>query len=185
VATFLNFPHDSFSFRQVNSSSTNTTSTLRSKLQAVRKIAKREMGFVPLDETTAHDKQNNGKPSAYNNYMYVVEHHIVGLLVTETITKAYPASGGDSSALLLSSQQAIKANLGIHLMWVHTNYRNHGIATKLLDVARERSVFGYTSIPPNRVAFSSPTEAGLVFAQSYMAKHEAPVLVYQFASESE
>ena len=139
------------------------------------------MGFAPVEDIVDENHQND-KPrqkSGYSHFLYVLDQHVVGLLVIETISKAYRADDGDT---LVSSGQAVKAHLGIHLMWVHAAHRHQGIASRLVDVAREKSVFGYTSIAPDRVAFSSPTQAGLAFAQSYMKKHQAPVLVYRFAS---
>jgi N-acetyltransferase len=78
------------------------------------------------------------------------------------------------------SKLASKAMLGIHQMWVHSKFRKQGIATRLIDVARERMVFSMV-IPPELVAFSSPTEAGVKFATRYVshvAADEKEVLVY-------
>eukprot|EP00977_Amphora_coffeiformis_P012818 scaffold3240_cov187-Amphora_coffeaeformis.AAC.13 len=154
------------------------TSTLRGKIQEVRNIAEQELGFVPMD----NERDGGTSSTSYNYLLYIVQQRIVGLLVTEKIVEAYVAAPTGEGFL---SPTACKANLGVHLMWVHGRHRGKGIATKLLDVARERAVFGYTSIPPNRVAFSSPTEAGLGFARSYMDRHnKAPVLVYRYVNTS-
>ena len=153
---------------------------MRRKIQDVRKIAEKELGFAHVDNGFAETSFR--KSSALTYYIYIIEDRIVGLLATENITRAFVATEAGHS---ISSGKAHKASLGIHLMWVHAKHRKQGIATKLLDFARDRCVFGYTSIPPSRVAFSSPTESGFCFARSYMAKHETPVLVYQFSFENE
>lgn len=67
-------------------------------------------------------------------------------------------------------------------MWVHHKFRQSGIASQLIDAVRERSVFGIV-VPPNRVAFSSPTEAGVSFAKKYVKSRSSAstsgiVLVY-------
>ena len=71
--------------------------------------------------------------------------------------------------------------IGIHKLWVHSKARNQSIATRLVSSARARMVFG-TIVPANLVAFSSPTEAGARFAQTYVRNEtgspETPVLVY-------
>jgi hypothetical protein len=75
--------------------------------------------------------------------------------------------------------------LGIHKIWVHSKVRKQSIATRLIDAARTRMVFG-TVVPAELVAFSSPTEAGAQFAVKYLlsqwqgcsaTKKEAPVLL--------
>ena len=167
---------------------------MRSKVQEVRKIAEQELGFVTVDNEE-RDTWTSSKP--YNHFMYIVRERIVGLLVTEKIAEAYIMASPSTTTTTTttagpgseSPTMTCKANLGVHLMWVHNKHRGEGIATKLLDVARERAVFGYTSVPTNRVAFSSPTEAGLEFAQSYMDKHnnnskKAPVLVYRYVKDT-
>jgi len=140
------------------------------------------------------DTWTSSKP--YNHFIYIVRERIVGLLVTEKIAEAYMMASSPSISSTattgpgcVSPTMTCKANLGVHIIWVHNKHRGKGIATKLLDVARERAVFGYTSVPTNRVAFSSPTEAGLEFAQSYMDKHnnnskKAPVLVYRYVKDT-
>lgn len=121
----------------------------------------------------------NRKPvdhSRYTYFLHVQRERIVGLLATEKITQAFVVTQSGAG-------KATPANLGIHLMWVHAQRRGQGIATKLVNVARERSLFGYTSIAPHRVAFSSPTQAGLGFARGYMGRYQAPILIYEFSSE--
>lgn len=64
---------------------------------------------------------------------------------------------------------AHRAVLGIYQMWVHEQFRGLGIASMLVDAARAKMVFGYT-VPVHELAFSSPTEWGVRFAQRYNAR---------------
>lgn len=165
--------------------STQNSASLRRKAQEVQQIAEQELGFVPSNdsvdgENTQITKQCARKSMPTRSFLYVVQQRIVALLVTETISQAFVASENGHS---MTSKKPYKASLGIRLLWVKASHRTRGIATKLVDVARERLVFGYTSIPPQQVAFSSPTESGLGFARAYMKRHEVPLLVYQYANE--
>mmetsp|Transcript_24915 Transcript_24915/g.34837 ORF Transcript_24915/g.34837 Transcript_24915/m.34837 type:complete len:149 (-) Transcript_24915:456-902(-) len=79
------------------------------------------------------------------------------------------SSGMSATYSLERSHTPSKAIAGIHQLWVHSKSRQCGIATKLVDTARSKMVFGCV-VPPELVAFSSPTEAGAKFARTYMEK---------------
>ena len=155
-------------------------------MQEVQQIAEKELGFVSSNhddivgakDSTSTKKCARPSPS-FHAFLYVVQQRIVALLLTETISKAFVASDNGQS---LTSTKPRRAHLGIRLLWVKASHRTTGIATQLVDEARERLVYGYTSIPAKHVAFSSPTESGLGFARAYMKRHKAPLLVYQYAS---
>jgi len=75
-----------------------------------------------------------------------------------------------------------KAMAGIHQLWVHAKFRKQGIATRLVDAARGKLVFGLT-VPKELLAFSSPTEAGACFARNYVCGSDSAggtkqILVY-------
>ena len=78
------------------------------------------------------------------------------------------------------STQPSKAVLGIYQIWVHDKHRRRGIASTLVDVARKHIYYGYSAIPVDQIAFSSPTESGLAFAKLYNRRHQNnhEVLVY-------
>jgi N-acetyltransferase len=59
-----------------------------------------------------------------------------------------------------------KALMGVHQIWCHKNFRRQGISKALLDVAREKFIFGMV-IPRDMVAFSSPTMDGFCLACHY------------------
>jgi N-acetyltransferase len=116
-----------------------------------------------------------------------VNQRVVGMVSVESITVAYPLLNGTpigttdqpSNTACARSLQPRKAVLGIHQLWVHTQHRQRGIASTLVDMARKHMCFGYTSIPIEQIAFSSPTESGLAFARQYNTRHQNQVvLVY-------
>lgn len=173
---------------------------MRRKAQEVRKIAEQELGFVSLNDchNYGNDGENVGIKKTSRNksatttrqftyFLYVAHHHVVGLLATERITEALAtttvvdeSSSSSETSALCCTGKVCRASLGVHLLWVHQKHRGIGIATKLLDLARERSVYGYTMIPLDQIAFSSPTEAGLGFARAYTRDSGSPVLIYQY-----
>jgi GNAT superfamily N-acetyltransferase len=152
-------------------------------VREVQHIAALDLGFARDDEEAAPARLDL---STYTYFLYVNSNQtIVGLLVTQSIAEAFVAATAQEDtgekAANCGAGTARKAIMGVHLLWVHAKQRGKGIATRLLDVARDRLVFGYTALPPHQVAFSSPTEGGQRFAQAYLRKREAtgPLLVYQ------
>jgi len=73
------------------------------------------------------------------------------------------------------STQPTKALMGVHQIWCHRLHRRKGIARTLVNMARDKLVYGMT-VPFDLVAFSSPTENGAAFARRYL-ETERP-LVY-------
>lgn len=156
-------------------------------------IVDQELGFVPR---SVDHKTLNKEPTTY---LCVVDKRVVGMVLVEEITTAYrildntptspPLSSSSLPAIsemkqlnvgLTRSKQPSKAVLGIHQIWVHDKHRYRGIASKLVDVARKHMYFGYSAIPVDQIAFSSPTESGLAFAKLYNRRHQITndVLVY-------
>lgn len=143
----------------------NDSLAIRKKVEEVRKIVNQELGFV-----TSNDKE-----SQYHTFLYIKNKRVVGMLGAERLERAY--------ALLCNnyferSLVAERATIGIHQIWVHSKFRRNCIASRLVDTAREKMVYGLT-VPADEVAFSSPTEAGISFAKHYVSKHSTGrVLVY-------
>jgi hypothetical protein len=76
------------------------------------------------------------------------------------------------------SRTKCPAMIGIYQIWVHGKFRKQGIAASLLDTIRETMVFGM-AVGADKIAFSSPTEAGVQFARAYVQKSDVTdVLVY-------
>lgn len=166
----------------------NHHGTYSTKLKLIRRIVDQELGFEPRTtvsgKTTSHDEPTT--------YLCVVDQRVVGLVVVEEITTAYrildspstPTPKSEESKQLhfglTRSNQPSKAVLGIYQIWVHEKHRRRGIASTLVDVARKHMCFGYSAVPIEQIAFSSPTESGLAFAKLYHQRHEShnDVLVY-------
>jgi hypothetical protein len=98
------------------------------------------------------------------------------MATAEIISKAFVLKG-----LHERSSESRKAMIGIHQLWVHPRCRKTGVATHLVDVISSKLVYGL-SVSPTMIAFSSPTEAGAQFAESYIksksGESNPAVLVY-------
>ncbi|CEG38157.1 Protein involved in establishing cohesion between sister chromatids during DNA replication [Plasmopara halstedii] len=106
------------------------------------------------------------------------DHQVVGCINVSRITKAYllekSASKPDISkekAIALADDSALTAStilkpavVGVCQLWVHPLFRRQSIASRMVDVAREKSVYGM-HVSKNLVAFAQPTRNGLQFAQ--------------------
>jgi GNAT superfamily N-acetyltransferase len=155
-----------------------------------------ELGFVPSSKTFP-DKSSDQKAyiCVYENKiiaMILVEriqsgyrfdpsfkqqqqqHQQGNDLERQPISKRVLASSSSGSTscntAIIQQQQSnkttVEAIIGIKLMWVHAKFRKHGIARHLINTAREKMIYGII-IPINKVAFSSPTQAGMLFANRY------------------
>lgn len=129
---------------------------LRKKVDQVRVIVDKEMGFVR--SPTAEDDY------CLTTYLYVQQKRIIGLASAELIRKAYLLENNYNR-----SRTGRKAVIGIHQIWVHTKYRGRKIATRLVDTVRSKLVFNFV-VPAYQIAFSSPTESGIAFAKKYVQK---------------
>jgi len=83
------------------------------------------------------------------------------MVTAEIVSKAFVLDGSGRSS------DSRRAMMGIHQIWVHKKARRQGIASRLVSTARTHFVFG-TTVPVEMVAFSSPTQAGINFAQGYV-----------------
>jgi len=117
---------------------------------------------------------------------------VVGLLWTERITgertaEVHPSDRMDIIEAGLDAGGAIPArrsgcaSIGVALVWVRRAERRRGLATALVDVARQRGAYvGLPPIPLEQVAFTQPTQQGLNFAARYAgAVRGGNVLVYR------
>mmetsp|Transcript_60403 Transcript_60403/g.143998 ORF Transcript_60403/g.143998 Transcript_60403/m.143998 type:complete len:295 (-) Transcript_60403:231-1115(-) len=79
-------------------------------------------------------------------------------------------AGDENITLLPSSRRDLDDAVSVVLIWVRKSMRRHGIATALLDIARECAAaprLPRREIPRDAVAFSQPTRQGLAFARQY------------------
>ncbi|KAG0643451.1 N-acetyltransferase ECO1 [Tuber brumale] len=122
----------------------------------------------------------------YRVLLYVVGKKCVGLCLAERIRRAYRVVGdevrngvdgemrsvayrGSSISVSETSRPAI---LGISRVWVCADHRRRGIATRLLDCARENFIYGM-KIEKDDVAFSQPTESGGALARGWFGADKA------------
>ncbi|TYZ58039.1 hypothetical protein PybrP1_002883 [[Pythium] brassicae (nom. inval.)] len=94
-----------------------------------------------------------------SSFLFVQGKQIVGCVTVDRVDHAF-ALDPDASGLLL---------------WVHPSFRGKKIATRLVNSARDKLIYGM-QIATHQVAFAQPTKDGLAFARSYVAPGE--VLVY-------
>lgn len=138
-------------------------------MEAVLDIVKRELSFVAI----ANLSSDSLAPKTA--FLYVVKKYVVGLVTAENIKEAFIVKGNSCS-------DRTEASIGIFQLWVHSNYRGKGFASRLVTAAREHMVFGMV-VPVGKTAFSSPTKMGLGFAKRYSEKMKADnVLVYNCSS---
>jgi GNAT superfamily N-acetyltransferase len=94
-------------------------------------------------------------------FLYSAGARVVGCLLAERIEEAYVAV---MQGARLGERR--KAVLGICRVWTAREWRRGGIARRLVEIARERLVFG-CKIPREEVAFSQPTESGARLAEAW------------------
>jgi hypothetical protein len=88
--------------------------------------------------------------------------NILGVATVQFISQAF-----SMSSLYDRSLTPSRAILGIGILWTHHSVRHRGIATILVNAARDHAVFGMR-VEKTMVAFSSPTQAGYDFARDYL-----------------
>lgn len=126
-----------------------------------------------------------------SHFIYIQEHQVVGCVNTERITEAFALdktasnlvvqtnsdeeSSVATNGAVTTSAASQSAVVGICQIWVHPSFRRKSIATRMLDVVREKSIYGMR-VAKNLIAFAQPTRNGLQFAQKYMEPCE--VLIY-------
>ncbi|CAI5741000.1 unnamed protein product [Hyaloperonospora brassicae] len=116
-----------------------------------------------------------------SHFIYIQDHRVVGCVNTESITEAFRLDTSTSSVVansdgesciagrgaLTASIMSQKALVGICQIWVHPQFRRKCIATRMVDVVREKSIYGM-HVAKQLIAFAQPTENGLQFAKKYV-----------------
>eukprot|EP00644_Phytophthora_capsici_P013076 jgi/Phyca11/540829/estExt2_Genewise1Plus.C_PHYCAscaffold_50655 len=147
------------------------------KLLEIKEVLDDALGFV---EEGAFLKRSH--------FVFVHGHQVVGCVNTERVMKAFTLDKDSSSlvattnessmalgGVVAASTDAKPALVGICQLWVHPSFRRKRIATRMVDVVREKSIYGM-HVAKNQVAFAQPTRNGLQFAYKYMDTCE--VLIY-------
>ena len=147
----------------------------KKKVVEVKKIVDIELGFASSSSSSNRIDEDENDDTNMTSYMYISKKRVVGLLKVKRIQRAYELlppnkeeEKGKGNSSISRSLKPSKALLGVHQIWVHKSHRQRGIASKLVTAARDHLIFGMM-IPLELVAFSSPTDEGLVFAKGYTA----------------
>eukprot|EP00117_Sycon_ciliatum_P024574 scpid77411/ scgid0089/ N-acetyltransferase ESCO1; CTF7 homolog 1; Establishment factor-like protein 1; Establishment of cohesion 1 homolog 1 len=163
------------------------------KAEAVISVVDEELGFceeVPISPLS-------------KVLLYISNRKVIGCLVAQPVEKACPllpptpddsdlnleisdssyaaeTSFLDSSASYCNKVggEAAPVVCGVSRIWVTSDFRRKGIATRMLDCLRKNFFSGFSNqvVEKQQVAFTTPTESGQAFAKSYM--HGESVLVY-------
>ncbi|KAL4139545.1 hypothetical protein PRIC2_003040 [Phytophthora ramorum] len=126
-----------------------------------------------------------------SHFVCIQDHQVVGCVNTERITEAFTLDKSASNLVaqtnsdeknsvaadgaVTASATSKPAVIGICQLWVHPSFRRKSIATRIVNVVREKSIYGM-HVTKNLVAFAQPTRNGLQFALKYMEPCE--VLIY-------
>ena len=167
------------------------SSSLLKKLAQVQQIVDQELGAAPRSDVTSalgktshcngvrddsskpasKRRRMNSQPQAAATksklpspttaFLYIRDRRVVGYATVEIIRHAYRAKNQWERHL-----KPERAMMGIRHLWVHSRARKIGVATRLVDSARCKLVFGLV-VPKDQIAFSSPTQSGLAFGKKY------------------
>jgi len=110
--------------------------------------------------STADSDYSNTNP---NN---CIDNHERTMKSDKSITREAKSSYNVDASRFGRSLSATKALMGVHQIWCHRSFRRQGISTLLLDVAREKLIFGMV-VPRELIAISSPTIDGFRLACNY------------------
>ncbi|KAF6258409.1 ESCO1/2 acetyl-transferase-domain-containing protein [Scenedesmus sp. NREL 46B-D3] len=85
------------------------------------------------------------------------------------------AAAGAGACMVADKRRAVRAMLGVRMVWVSSEQRRKGMATKLLDAARCNMVPGYV-VPRSQLAFTQPTVEGARLAAAFADTQQ--IMVY-------
>lgn len=80
-----------------------------------------------------------------------------------------------AAPLAIDRRQRVRAMCGVRLVWVSTEARRRGIATRLLDCMRSQFMRGYV-VPRHELAFTQPSDQGRALIEAYTSNRK--FLVY-------
>lgn len=99
------------------------------------------------------------------------QHAVVGCLVAEAVPIKHVMPHQAARAV---APHGPATWCGINRIWVKASHRRRGIATGLLDCARDYLTFGYR-FERDQVVFSQPTTTGRLLAEHYIGSQAVPV----------
>ncbi|CAH02222.1 Eco1p [Kluyveromyces lactis] len=132
---------------------------------------------APHDENAFWSEVDKSGKSQGKAFIYVKKNRAVGVITIEYIENTNRGKWMvlDTKAIVPNVVPDVK--LGISRIWVCRNQRQHGIATRLLEVARKKSIYGCI-VNKWELAWSQPSQSGSILAKSYnAAKHRSGKLL--------
>ncbi|GAB0090025.1 N-acetyltransferase eco [Sergentomyia squamirostris] len=116
---------------------------------------------------------NNPLPPKGITYLAVAHNQILGMCLVESIKSANRRM--EINGIDYFSAESYPALCGILKVWTALPYRRQGVAHQLLNAVRKHFIFGHI-LSPDEIAFSSPTDAGKIFAMKFSKRND--FLVY-------
>ncbi|KAH9496831.1 Establishment of cohesion 1 [Bulinus truncatus] len=146
---------------------------MRKKLDEVNHVMSQDLGFLETNPFSTHSSKI---------FLYVQDKQMSGCCVAEPVDQGYriiPVDHKETKGQRpwRCNEVPEPASVGISRLWVAAEKRKSGIATKLVDCARQWFNYG-TLIPKFKVAFSDPTPDGYKFASKYIGSNS--FLVYKY-----
>lgn len=116
-------------------------------------------------------------PDKTKVFLYISDKKIVGFLLAEAIEKGFRVitQTGETGKVYMSSDKPNIVKCGVSRIWVLSDYRRRGIASKLVECMRSLFILG-NYLTQDQLAFSDPTPNGMDFASNYMKRPD--FLVY-------
>ncbi|KAM0753007.1 hypothetical protein T439DRAFT_378753 [Meredithblackwellia eburnea MCA 4105] len=84
---------------------------------------------------------------------------------------------GESSSAIFCSPTPLPTLLGVQRIWTSSTHRRAGLASRLLDVAAKKFIYGCSVDRAKGVAFSQPTGDGMELARRWTGTREFRVFV--------
>lgn len=125
----------------------------------------------------------NGRNSPLTPVRKTKDERVAGFLAAEGIQEANRLVSENPLAICTEFEPAV---VGVTRLWVRHEFRKSGVATKLLDTLRanylkltKSSGDSERILKKEEIAFSDPTDDGLIFAQKYTTQKKFLVFQYQ------
>lgn len=176
---------------QLRALSRTSSSEGRNLFTKALDISYKDLGGLKIEESSLwsniknpHDPMDPNTVPRYKVYAFFVERTPVAVLLVERIERGgvyyngpvthdqFGPSTLQSGENEAETQEYVSADvsypvyMSVDRIWTHKDHRRKGLATMLVDNARDTFIQGMV-IHKKRVAFSLPTNLGTTFAENY------------------
>ncbi|KAG7665481.1 ECO1 [[Candida] subhashii] len=167
---------DNFTLLFKSPSKSTKRETIRASIFTIDKNNKKQVQKVDQllgmvnKELNAADDSKQWKNIAFESskaFVAVIYNKAVGLCTTDLIDSE------ENSKWMIHSTQTIvpnqtnpRAKIGISRIWIAPKWRQYGIATRLLNIVMENSIYG-VRLMKSQIAFSQPSTNGGLLAKSF------------------